>query len=250
VAAAWNDSVTMASTSDLDLYAFCDSDMYARLPRLLKILPEAGICTVTRERSTFLESHYLLPPLPEIDLKVMRWSTVDTIIDAQPNLDELYLEKMHSLHHYQVILDESDGGLCRINRAKRRISEDIAKLLPCAFESYVKHAWGVAKQGLRRDERLVGRLLAHRALDYLVLIEYLLNGIYPPPFKWRMHTSQLAKLRRGDLIRDVTTEIEFTPGISLDSYARSLRDLEASILSDAGASEIPGKLPVGWWWAP
>ncbi|MER5967019.1 hypothetical protein [Streptomyces sp. NPDC002057] len=234
----------------MDLYAFCGSDLYTRIPRLLDSVRGAGDCRVTRERSKFVESHYLPASLPEIDLKVMRWATVDAILAAPPNLDELYLEKMHSLHHYQVMIDESGDGLSRVDRAVRRRSEDLATLLPHAFESYVKHAWGVAKQGLLRGESLIGSQLARRALDYLVLIEYMLNDAYPPPFKWRMHDSELTKLPRADLIRSVATALEFTDGVTLPERAERLRDLEGAMLADASASGILGRPTDSWWWKP
>ncbi|MFJ3961001.1 hypothetical protein [Streptomyces sp. NPDC090036] len=247
---AWQESAVESKASDVDLYAFCGDGLYARMPRLADTLRGAGVRRVVRERSAFLELHYVLTDLPEIDLKVMRWSTVDAVLAAPPNLDELYLEKMHSLHHYRVIIDDSGDGLRRIDRAARRRPADLAALLPYAFESYVKHAWGVAKQGLRRGEPLVGSHLARRALDHLVLVEYLLNDTYPPPFKWRMHDAALAGLRRGDLIRSVATTLEFAPGLSLSDHADGLRALEAEILSDPGAAGIPGRSPDAWWWAP
>lgn len=246
----WQDAAAESRTSDVDLYAFCGGDLYARLPGLLDTLQGAGERRVTRERSKFVEAHYLPASLPEIDLKVMQWSTVDAVLAAPPNLDELYLEKMHSLHHYQVIIDESGHGHSRIDRAVRRRPEDLAALLPHAFESYVKHAWGVAKQGLQRGETLIGRQLARRALDHLVLIEYLLNDTYPPPFKWRLHDTELTRLPRGDLIRTAAATLEFTAGIALADCVGGLRDLEGEVLADAGASGLPGRSADAWWWKP
>jgi len=237
-------------TSDIDIYAFCQQDVFGHIPHALDMLQGAGVRSIFRERSAFVEAHYLPATLPEIDLKVMRWDTVDAILTAPPNLDELYLEKMHSLHNYKIIVDEADEGRHRIDHARRRRLADIETLLPYAFESYLKHAWGVAKQGLQRHQPLIGASLAHRALDLLVIIEYLLNGFYPPPFKWRMHESELSVLRRGGVIRDIANLLEVMTRPALDLYVQHLRRLEAQIFGDPGMRKVPGAAPDGWWWAP
>jgi hypothetical protein len=241
---------TDTGTPDIDLYAFCQQDVLDHIPHALDILQGAGVRLAFRVRSTFVEAHYLPATLPEIDLKVMGWDTVDAILMAPPNLDELYLEKMHSLHNYKIIVDEAGEGRHRIDHARRRRPADIQTLLPYAFESYLKHAWGVAKQGLQRHQPLIGASLAHRALGFLVIIEYLLNGFYPPPFKWRMHESELSVLRRGRVILDVANWLEVMAPPMLDLYVHHLRGLETQIFCDPGMRMVRGTAPDGWWWAP
>ncbi|MEU5259256.1 hypothetical protein [Amycolatopsis sp. NPDC021455] len=240
---------TVDSFSDLDIFVYWHAELCSPDEFAARWSAAFGTRTPVRRREYFLEHRHLSHGL-DIDLKHMTVDRVRRFASQEPNLDELYLEKIHSLYHY-LVLAEVPGSELRtiIDRARARLTADALGMAGYALETYGKQVYSAIKQGVLREEPMAAEDCFDAALHTLVQLAYLQSGQWPPPYKWRLAATRGACLPEWDSLHDAVAELRAKRGEPLVERLITLRKVERAVAG--GYRRPPWSAFTGdhWWWA-
>jgi hypothetical protein len=237
------------SFSDLDIFVYwqmrlCTPDEFAA-----RWSAAFGTRTAVRRREYFLEHRHLAGGL-DVDLKHMTVHRVWRFANQEPNLDELYLEKIHSLYHY-LVLAEVPGSAIRtiIDRTRARMTTDAIGMAGYALETYGKQVYSAIKQGVLRQEPMAAEDCFDTALHTLVHIAYLQNGQWPPPYKWRLTASRAGGLPEWHSLHDAVAELRHRHDEPLVERLIQLRKVERAVAGGYRRRPWSAFTEDHWWWA-
>lgn len=198
-----------------------------------------------RQRAYYIETRYRFDGV-DVDLKYMPVSWLTSVATQSPNLDDLYLEKLHAIYQYRTV-GADDELTAILSWAREQRKATLSQLCRYAHETYGKLVYSAVKQGVFRDEHVAAQECVAAAQRTLIRLAYLQNGICPPPYKWCVSASRLSALPAGDTIMSLLSKAAGGPSELIDRLAL-LYDLEEVVAGDRASEPWSSCRGDRWWW--
>ncbi|WP_141751477.1 hypothetical protein [Rhodococcus sp. 1139] len=241
---------TRDSISDVDIFVFWE-DLPQHANELSKKFANfTGMSFPIRVRAYTWEHHISIEGI-DVDIKHMpRWKVREFAHQA-PNLDELYLEKIHSILKYVILSESNDQPVSSLQSMLRENLEEWTEYLAAyALETYGKAVFSAVKQGLQRQEHACSVGCIEIAKSTLGVILFLQIGEWPPPFKWRMSATRSGHIENWSKFSDALKAMR-TSGMSedLQGQLRQLRRAELAVAGDYTQAPWREFAEDHWWWS-